>query len=347
MKFLNLKKKYLSLKSYNYFSLCVYMIDNMKVSLAIMLLFGIAFDVKSQGQYETINGKLSVEGEIMLNSGSDQVLHVRPNSGYSGYIYWVENGVAERGVLGFQAGSGDLIYRSGAHSFSHGLERFRVMANGNFGIGTHNPYSKLDVRGNISITGSQLNQDSYISQLQFINLYTTTTPMAIIGVKTKKSGSGPYDYTNITFSTSNGFNTLSEKMRISQEGNVGIGTEDTQGFKLGVNGKIAATEVKVAGYSEWSDFVFEEDYMLPSLREVENHIRRKGHLKDIPSAEEVNTEGFFLGEMDAKLLQKIEELTLYMIQLNKDMEKLKDRNQSLEEEVTKLKKAKFEKGNTQ
>ena len=110
------------------------------------------------------------------------------------------------------------------------------------------------------------------------------------------------------------------------KGKVGIGTTDTKGFELGVNGKIAATEVKVATYSDWADFVFEEEYNLPTLKEVENHIKEKGHLKDIPSAEEVETEGFYLGEMDAKLLRKIEELTLYTIDQQKEIEELKKQN---------------------
>ncbi|MCH2217244.1 MAG: hypothetical protein MK076_04055 [Flavobacteriales bacterium] len=113
-------------------------------------------------------------------------------------------------------------------------------------------------------------------------------------------------------------------------GNVGIGTTDTEGFKLGVNGRIAATEVKVAKYENWADFVFEEEYQLPTLTEVEKHIQEKGHLKDIPSAEKVAQEGFYLAEMNAKLLQKIEELTLYMIQQNKEIKQLKAKVEKLE-----------------
>ncbi len=106
-------------------------------------------------------------------------------------------------------------------------------------------------------------------------------------------------------------------------GKVGIGTTDTKGFELGVNGKIAALEVKVALYDNWPDYVFEKDYKLPTLKEVEKHIQEKGHLKDIPNAGEVKKDGIFLGEMNAKLLQKIEELTLYTIQQEKEITSLK------------------------
>ena len=130
-----------------------------------------------------------------------------------------------------------------------------------------------------------------------------------------------------------------ERLRINDDtGNVGIGTTDTQGFKLGVNGKIAATEVKVALYTNWSDFVFEKGYNLPTLKEVEKHIEEKGHLENIPSAEEVAENGFFLGEMDAKLLQKIEELTLYTIEQEKELETQREENKTIKEQLLILSK---------
>lgn len=106
---------------------------------------------------------------------------------------------------------------------------------------------------------------------------------------------------------------------ISASGNVGIGALSLA-EKLNVNGTIRAKEIKVD--SEWADFVFEEDYQLPTLEEVARHIKEKKHLPDIPSAKEVEENGIGLGEMNAKLLQKIEELTLYTIQQQKLIENL-------------------------
>ena len=122
-------------------------------------------------------------------------------------------------------------------------------------------------------------------------------------------------------------------------GNVGIGTMNPNGWRLAVDGKIKTKEVKVT-LDGWSDFVFEKEYNLPSLKEVETHIREKGHLKDIPSAKEVEENGIFLGKMNSKLLQKIEELTLYTIQQEKeivDLNKLKSKVQTLEKEKESLK----------
>ncbi len=112
------------------------------------------------------------------------------------------------------------------------------------------------------------------------------------------------------------------------DGKVGIGTKNTGSHKLAVEGSVGAREIQVEA-SGWSDFVFEKEYSLPTLLEVENHIKENGHLKDIPSEAEVIKNGIFLGEMDAKLLQKIEELTLYTIQQQKEIQNLKKENNEL------------------
>ena len=108
---------------------------------------------------------------------------------------------------------------------------------------------------------------------------------------------------------------------INAAGNLGIGTT-TPAEKLSVNGNIKCKQVEVT-LSGWSDFVFDEDYSLMPLAELESYISRNNHLPDVPSAEEVMTRGNNLGEMDAILLQKIEELTLYVIELKKENEQLK------------------------
>lgn len=110
---------------------------------------------------------------------------------------------------------------------------------------------------------------------------------------------------------------------IAPNGNVGIQTRNTNGYQLAVDGTIGAREITVNTQS-WADYVFKEDYNLRSLKEVENHINEFGHLPEIPTTEEVMENGVDLGEMNVLLLKKIEELTLYVIQQQKEIDSLKN-----------------------
>ncbi|WP_131494945.1 hypothetical protein [Flavobacterium sp. MEB061] len=120
------------------------------------------------------------------------------------------------------------------------------------------------------------------------------------------------------------------------KGNIGIGITNPNN-KLDVKGTIHSQEVKV-DMKDWSDFVFKKEYNLPTLAEVEKHINEKGHLENIPNEEEVLKNGINLGEMNARLLQKIEELTLYMIDQNKNIQSLIEENKKQNEEIIALKK---------
>ncbi len=101
------------------------------------------------------------------------------------------------------------------------------------------------------------------------------------------------------------------------------GTTPREIFKVnGKSGITYAREIKV-DLNQWPDYVFEEGYELMSLDEVEAYIKKNGHLPGVPSAEEVESEGIGVGETDKILLQKMEEMTLYMIELQKQNEALK------------------------
>lgn len=117
-------------------------------------------------------------------------------------------------------------------------------------------------------------------------------------------------------------------------GNVGIGISNPIN-KLDVNGVIHAKEVKV-DLQNWPDYVFEKEYKLNSLEEIERHISEKGHLPNIPSAEEVIKNGINLGDINVKLLEKIEELTLYSIEQNKQIKKLQEENKALQSQSEKI-----------
>ncbi|MBO9684096.1 MAG: hypothetical protein J7502_15760 [Flavisolibacter sp.] len=210
--------------------------------------------------------------------------------------------------------------------------------NGNVGIGTDNPRALLDVGkpGGGGLLGSVL------SRLPEGNSYGEGTFLGVRSWETKVAGYGDsyggksfsiehsfYGKINsainfhrgdsedggwISFSTYNG----AEKMRLDRNGNLGIGIINPQN-KLDVNGKVHAKEVKV-DMTGWSDYVLKKDYKRLPLEEVEKHIEQKGTLPGIPTEAAVIKDGIELGEMNKKLLAKIEELTLYVIDLKKQLD---------------------------
>ncbi|WP_053975935.1 fibronectin type III domain-containing protein [Mangrovimonas xylaniphaga] len=110
--------------------------------------------------------------------------------------------------------------------------------------------------------------------------------------------------------------------------NIGVGTTNTQGYRLAVAGNMIAEEVRVALQASWPDYVFDSTYKLPSLLEVKNHIEEKGHLINVPSKSEVLEQGIGLGEMNAVLLEKIEELTLYILHQEARIQQLEEKVES-------------------
>lgn len=122
--------------------------------------------------------------------------------------------------------------------------------------------------------------------------------------------------------------TWTDGLYISNSGKVGVKTTSFGDADFAVNGKILATEIEVQEYP-WSDYVFESDYELMSLNDLKDYIKTYKHLPNVPSGKEIEEEGLNLGEMDAILLRKIEELTLYMIALKKENDYLKIKIQDL------------------
>lgn len=120
---------------------------------------------------------------------------------------------------------------------------------------------------------------------------------------------------------------LKSALAVDAQGNIGVGTTKPQS-KLAVNGTITTKEVIVTN-TGWSDYVFGPDYRLPPLSEVNAYIQAHRHLPDIPSEVDVKKKGVSVGDMQAKLLAKVEELTLYMIGLEERNARLQDRYEKL------------------
>ncbi|KEO71615.1 hypothetical protein [Anditalea andensis] len=127
----------------------------------------------------------------------------------------------------------------------------------------------------------------------------------------------------ISFTTNNN----NERMRITTEGNVGIGSTNPSN-KLEVNGTVRAKEIKVEA-NNWPDYVFDPGYELLDLKTTAAYIEKHRHLPGIPSEQEVRESGIYLGEMNALLLKKIEELTLHIINLQNQVDNLTNKQKPI------------------
>ena len=126
----------------------------------------------------------------------------------------------------------------------------------------------------------------------------------------------------MVFSLLDASNAMQDRMAIDTDGNVGIGTT-TPDARLAVSGQVHAQEVKVSVTVPGPDYVFEKNYNLPTLEEIKTYIDRNKHLPEVPSAAEMEKNGVKLGEMNMVLLKKVEELTVYVIEQQKDINYLR------------------------
>lgn len=281
------------------------------------------------GTTGTSNAKLHVQGYGEL------ALLLRTSKGVgSNYLQFENVSGSLQSYLGHTAsGTNDFAYylpTANFHRFfTNGAERLSVSSDGNVGIGIGNPTDKLHVytsaqTGEIRIGGSNDTGNGRIYiQADFKNNRSYIDAF----------GDNTFKRLNIEASPL----ILNE----SSTGGVGIGTADTRGYKLAVAGGVIAESVKVAFQSSWPDYVFKPGHTILSLPEVEKFVKENNHLPDIPSAGEVKSQGIDLGQMDAKLLKKIEELTLYMIDQNKKSSELSSvldvQNQMIRDQNEKIK----------
>jgi hypothetical protein len=196
-------------------------------------------------------------------------------------------------------------------------------AAGNVGIGTTAP-DGLQVNKSLS---SETSQGTSNIRMGVLN----GTPRVILDAQ----GASPFQIDN-NAGQLRIFNPGTVRMVINANGNVGIGTTIPDAT-LTVNGQIHSTEVKVTTTVPAPDYVFEKDYTLPSLDQVKTYIEENKHLPEVPSAKEMEKNGVQLGEMNMLLLKKIEELTLYVIELKKENDSQKTENRNMQKQIDELK----------
>ena len=204
---------------------------------------------------------------------------------------------------------------------------------GNVGIGTFTPSNKLDVVNGFS--HFTFNTRTIPASDQFNGGLTigwnrmggTTGGDAEVDIYNIFPNNDPINTptTAFQFSQTTGTGTVNDLMTIKSNGCVGIGTNLTDAtydntYKLAVHGKIRALALKVE--PGWADYVFQKNYSLLSVKELETYIKKYGHLPEIPTTEEINKDGADVGELLKLQMQKIEELTLYIIEQNKRIEAL-------------------------
>ncbi len=207
------------------------------------------------------------------------------------------------------------------------LPYLNITQEGNVGIGLHTPGSKLDVNGEIAIGSGSVNANT--TKMYIRNTSGKTWAISSGGNMNNQTNFSIYNWTDHSSET-----TPLPYFNITQEGNVGIGLH-TPTTKLDVAGTIRAYEVKVC-LSQGCDFVFKSDYKLMNLRKLEEFVKTNQHLPEIASEKEMTENGVNMKDMQMKLLQKIEELTLYTIEQNKNLEQQNAKIVELEKQNAKI-----------
>jgi len=266
----------------------------------------------------TPNRKLEViDGSILVKSDPYASIGLERTNGGK-----ISMGITSGGFQGFLLSVGSLKFLTDGDPSA----KMFIEEDGDIGIGTSTPQYRLDLKAESKTHARFVGS---FSGIQGIQVERSGGDNIRLVTNYSGYGGGLESSSALRFSV-NGENINNPAIYVNTNGQTGIGTTSMGTHKLAVDGSIGAREIIVEAGS-WSDFVFESDYKLRTLEEVENYISVNKHLPEIPSESEVTGNGVNLGEMDAKLLQKIEELTLYLIEQNKQNKEQQERIERLEQ----------------
>jgi len=294
--------------------------NNLLKQSSLVLFFILSICLKSNGQ-NIISGLGSPSYGVMIKAnfpgdtgGWSRGFRIVNENNTKDYFGLGAMGSINKGISSFSYGWIGKGYSSASLYF---------LANGNVGLGLASPSEQFEIYKSTTEPGI-ISLRSYRNDAQFVDVGRVTakqskTEIARIGLT---RGGGTYTGYLTFWTKASNSGELTQKMLLDANGNLGIGTNNTKGYRLAVNGSIGAGEIKVLNVSSWADFVFEDNYNLRSLNDLEIFIQDNKHLPEIPTEEEVKKDGISVGEMNAKLLQKIEELTLYLIDQNRKIEDL-------------------------
>ncbi|MBV8252243.1 MAG: hypothetical protein JO154_06500 [Chitinophaga sp.] len=300
-----------------------------KFLLSSTVAFSLALSVKGQSQVPPLQSVF--ESGNSINADNKFLILNRPTSNSFLGLNWQTNQVNHFFIGQREIGDNNF------HIYSYGTQSDALTININnsfVGVGTMNPLANLHIQKTSTQPAIMIGGNYARSpRLQVFGL--EIDPQAWMGLGTDMDN-GPYEYSvyfpsaaggRLTFGDYNG-TAYTVRMSVLNNGNVGIGTS-TPKSKLAVAGTITAQKVKVT-MTEWPDYVFQENYPLPSLNDLKQYLNTHKHLPDMPAAAEVEQNGLDVGDMNKRLLQKVEELTLYLLQQQEEITALKARLQKVE-----------------
>lgn len=328
----------------------------------LIFVSGLLFSsLLSQSQWSSGSGLIYYNGGNVGigTTNASGLLHIAQNDGASDAVrapiilsrYWSGSTDTRAAALFNYHNSGNnndqLVFAvtgsggSVSSPLSYSQAKMVIQGNGNVGIGTTSPEVKLQIEGVQLINGdirlgSNHNSIGYGRAIAF-GYQSNYDPiwMARYNIDVDRSelrlnlGDDANDRFVIGYSYYENGN-WTPSVSITSAGQMSVGTTYVPtGYKLAVGGNFIAEKVKVQLQANWPDYVFHPSYKLTTLNDLEAYIKQNNHLPEVPSAAEVEKNGVDLGDNQATLLKKLEELTLYLIEQNKRIEKLEASNEQL------------------
>jgi len=273
-------------------------------------------------------GKVRVSDHLLLGTSTDNaVLNIGGDNRtieVDGTNPWLQMksvgndvGYIRANITNFEVGTnagtvGNLVLKT------NGGDRMTIGANGRVGVNTNITPAQLNIVG----TNETVNINGSNPYLQINNGGALTGYIRANGSNFQVATNAENDNGKLEFRT-NG----SSRMWIDASGNVSVGGSGkvATGYLLSVVGKVMAEEVRVELNGTWPDYVFSKDYKLMALNNLKQYVKENNHLPEVPAAEEMK-DGIEVGKMNKMLMQKVEELTLYVIQLNEEIQALKNQH---------------------
>ena len=260
------------------------------------------------GQSNGLNG-IAVRAQATSSTGVNYGLYAGTNSdyGFGAYLYG--------GNYALYAVTSNPVGYAGY--FSGGKNYF----SGDVGIGTTTPAGKLHVNDPASSNTMVLITPKAIGAGDSSSLFLGEDRNGLYGMYWMYDGAGNL----MQLWGKGGTITYGPHLSVNRDnGNMAIGSAFATGYKLSVNGKIICTELRVNLVADWPDYVFKKDYKLLPVEKLGAYIQENGHLPNIPLAEEINKSGLDVGEMQKRMMEKIEELSLYIVEQQKQIQALKE-----------------------